>query len=194
MAKKAETQLYQNGCKVTIEGMGMGILFNNPASMKDDEPMPKRGKKNETLLQPEILSPTEKAEQAAYWLPDHSSIAFPAWNFYRAMIGGASALGKWPLNVGGKTTKTYLAPVIAGDVYVQPDLLSFGTSQYEVFTCRAVIPATRGGILRSKASSEDVETGAPCLLGGVYSRKELRRRRWTLVEYLDDDRTASWGW
>lgn len=119
-------------CTVTIEGVGMGILFNNPAGMVKV--------KTSKKVNP---SAEEQAERSAYWNEDHTELVFPAWNLRSGLVQAASGL-KLPSN-----KKISLPAIIAGDVEIGPPMLGFGTKEYKVDTRRAVIQ--RQGILRSRA-------------------------------------------
>lgn len=121
-----------NKCVVTIEGVGMGILFNNPASMF----APKEKKKKE-------YDAAEEAEKSCYWNVDKSSLVFPAWNLYSGLVRAATGF-KAPLS-----PKKSLAPLVAGDVSIQPDFLSFNTKEYVIDSRRAVVQ--RQGIIRHRA-------------------------------------------
>ena len=118
---------------VTIEGIGMGILFNNPIGMSE---VNKSSKKV-------ILSAEKAARRSAYWNADKTELVFPAWNLHQGLVYAASGL-KNPQN-----RKTALAPYVAGDVEILPDSLGFGTDKYQIDSRRAVIQ--RNGIIRHRA-------------------------------------------
>lgn len=117
-------------CEVTIVGKPPGLLMNNPANMDPNKKQATRAS----------YEPEEMAAKACYWTEDRSSLAFPAMNLYRALIASAS-YGKLP-------GKIALAPVIAGDVSVEPFMIPFNTKKYEIFSCRAVLGKV--GIIRSR--------------------------------------------
>jgi hypothetical protein len=119
-------------CKVTIEGMGKGILFNNPQGMIRTKTAKKISYK-----------PEDEAEKSCYWNEDKTEIGIPSWNMRSGLVYAASGL-KLPSN-----KKKSLAPCISGDVQIGPDFLSFGTKKYEIFTTRCVIQ--RQGVIKSRA-------------------------------------------
>ena len=119
-------------CTVTIEGVGRGILFNNPAGMLK--------KKSATQ---KIYSAAEDANQSCYWNKDKTELCFPGDNMKAGLRDAAVGL-KVPA-----AKKQSLKPIICGDVSILEDLIGFGTNQYEIDTRRCVLQ--RQGILRSRA-------------------------------------------
>lgn len=114
---------------ITVEGT-TPILLHNPAGMRPSE----AGKSV-------IPSPQVEAEASCYWLDDkRSALAYPADNLKCAMIQVAPQY---------KAGKQRLTPFVAGSIYLEPPMLSFGTLKYEIDTRRAVV--VRQGILRSRA-------------------------------------------
>lgn len=114
---------------VTIEGT-TPILLHNPAGMG-------RGTAGKTA----IPTPEVEAEASCYWLDEKkAALAYPADNLKCAMIQTAPQY---------KAGKQRLTPFVAGSIYIEPPMLSFGTPKYEIDTRRAVV--VRQGILRSRA-------------------------------------------
>ncbi len=114
---------------VSIEGSSP-ILLHNPLGMS-------RSSAGKT----EIPTPEAEAEASCYWLDQKkSAVAFPADNIKCAMIQTAPQY---------KAGKIRLTPFIAGSIYLEPPMLSFGTAKYEIDTRRAVVQ--RQGILLSRA-------------------------------------------
>jgi len=124
-------ELHSHHCRVTIEGIGEGMLLHNPAGMGRSDRKAKR----------EIPTPEVEAETACY-KTDKGEIGFPAENIRCGLIRASSG---WKVP-GNK--KLSLSPIIAGDVSIAPSMISFGTKKYEIDTRRVVIQ--RQGILRSR--------------------------------------------
>jgi hypothetical protein len=124
---------YENECEVTIEGIGKGILLNNPSSMFDPQP---------GGLSKKHPTPEEDAAKKCYWTEDKKHLAFPGDNIWRGMIN-ASTGAKLPSN-----KKMSLGPLVAGNTEIFPSMISFGTKKYEIDTRRAVVQ--RQGIPRSR--------------------------------------------
>jgi len=112
---------------VTVEGT-RAILLHNPASMGTSS----AGKKK-------IPTPEEEAAAGCYWTEDKSSLAFPGWNVYTAIVNEARFF-----RIGKKSA----IPFIAGSIEIEPTMIPFGTTEYEIFTKRAVVQ--RQGIMRSR--------------------------------------------
>ena len=132
-----------NRVKVVIEGVGRGILLHNPAGsahFMTKEQREAAGVKASTKKR--IPTPEEEAKAGLYWTEDGGSIAFPSCNIHRGLVKAASGT-KLPSN-----KKKPLAPIIAGDINLEPDMLPFGTKEYSIFTTRVVVQ--RQGILRSR--------------------------------------------
>ena len=123
--------------QVVIEGIGRGLLMNNPSSMFAPRELAK-GKRSTDKPTAE-----EDAAKSAYWTPDHSSLAFPAMNLWAGMKAASKGY-KSPVN-----KKLALSPLIAGDVEVLPDMIPFGTADYQIDVRRAVVQ--RAGIPRARA-------------------------------------------
>ena len=119
-------------CEVTIEGVGRGILFNNPIGMYEKKTAKKA-----------IPGRTEEAKLSCYWNAAETELVFPSWNIRAGLINAASGL-KLPSN-----KKKPLAPTISGDVEIGPDFLGFGTKEFHIFTTRCVIQ--RQGVIKSRA-------------------------------------------
>jgi hypothetical protein len=132
-----------NRVKVVIEGIGRGILLHNPAGnahFQTKKQQEQAGTKPK--VKKSIPTPEEEAAAALYWNEDHSSIAFPSWNILQGLVRAASG-ARLPSN-----KKKYLAPIIAGDVELEPEMLPFGTIEYLIDTRRVVVQGQ--GILRSR--------------------------------------------
>jgi hypothetical protein len=114
--------------KARITGKGLGILLHNPAGMA----VGNSGKKA-------IPTPEVEAAAACYWNEEHTSLAIPGWNLFRALVKAAGAF---------KAGKISGAKIVAGGVMVEPTMLSFNTTKYDIDTRRAVV--VRQGILRSR--------------------------------------------
>ena len=117
---------------IEIAGGKRGILLHNPAGQ-----MGQKGVRKSS----EGSVPTPEAEAAAglYWMPDKSSISFPADNLHSALIAASS---------GMKIKRLSLAPFISGSIEIAPDDIPFHTKKYEVDIRRAVVQ--RQGILRAR--------------------------------------------
>ena len=126
--------------KVVLESVGRGILVNNPAGMRATGELEDGKKKVRSTVQ---HSPDEDAATSAYWTADRSSLAFPAMNFWAGMKAAAKGY-KSPI-----AKKLALPPLIAGDVEITPDMIPFGTTEYQIDMRRAVVQ--RNGIIRSRA-------------------------------------------
>jgi len=112
---------------VVIEGT-TPILLHNPLQMGKKKP----GKDT-------IPTPEEEAEAGCYWTDDKKSLAFPADNIKASVIVVA------PMYKSGKIR---LTPFVCGSLYIEPQMVPFGTKEYSIDTRRAVIQ--RQGILRSR--------------------------------------------
>src|SRR5271157_213884 len=121
-------------CQVVIEGVGRGILFNNPVAMYKKKTAKKA-----------IPDKEEEARLSCYWNDEKNptEIGFPAWNIRSGLVYASSGL-KLPSN-----KKKALAPTISGDVEIGPDFLTFGTNKYDSFATRCVIQ--RQGIIKARA-------------------------------------------
>jgi hypothetical protein len=119
--------------KARIKGTGMGILLHNPAGMS----APSNGKKK-------IPTPEEEAKAGCYFLDDGETVAIPSWSLFRALVKAAGAF---------RDGKIYMSKVVAGAVSVEPAMLSFGTTTYQIDTRRAVVQ--NQGILRSRPLLKD---------------------------------------
>lgn len=122
-------------CKVVIEGVGVGILTNNPARMAIQEST-KTARKREYV--PEV-----EADLSAYWNPEHTEVGFPGRNIRRGLVEACSGL-----KVPGQR-KLALAPIVAGDVWVVEPWIGFGTKDYLVDSQRGIIQ--RQGVMRHRA-------------------------------------------
>lgn len=120
-------------CNVTIESVGKGILFHNPQGSMFKAKTSKKV----------IPSAEEEAFASCYWNEDQTELMFPSWNIHQGLVRAASGL-KLPTN-----KKIALAPIVAGDVSLSPELLGFGTKDYKIDVRRAVVQ--RQGILRARA-------------------------------------------
>ena len=120
-----------NKCEVVIEGVGRGILFNNPIAMYAKKTAKKA-----------IPDKSEDARLSCYWSEDGKEIGFPAWNVRSGLVYASSGL-KLPSN-----KKKALAPTISGDVEIGPEFLSFHTNKYESFVTRCVIQ--RAGVIKAR--------------------------------------------
>jgi hypothetical protein len=129
--EKREMELHKNVCRVKIESIGPGILLHNPQSM-----MRVRGGRKE------IPTAEEEADRACYWMPNKSSLAFPAENLRCGLIRAASG---WKVPGDRKLS---LQPILAGDISIEPEYLSFHTKKYEIDSRRVVVQ--RQGVIRSR--------------------------------------------
>jgi hypothetical protein len=105
------------------------ILLHNPQGLAK-----KSGQKST------IPSPEEEAAASCYWLGDRESLAIPSWNVYRSIITASAAY---------KVKRRSLSPFLCGSVRIEPEFLSFGTTEYSIDTRRAVVQ--RNGVMRSRA-------------------------------------------
>ena len=119
--------------QVTIEGVGIGILFHSPSVSMF------RAKTSKKV----IPTPEDEARDSCYWNEDHTEIGFPSWNIHQALVRAASGL-KLPSN-----KKISLGAIIAGDLSIDPVLIGLGTAEYKIDRRRVVIQ--RQGIIRSRA-------------------------------------------
>jgi len=124
--------LHSNKATVSIVGVSPGILLHNPTSVGV-------GAKG---IKKQIPTPEDEAERGLYWTEDKKSIAFPARNIHATILHAASGM-KVPGN-----KKMALIPILCGDFHIEPDMVPFNTTDYEIFTCTAVIQRQR--IFRSR--------------------------------------------
>lgn len=130
--------IHHNKCTVAISGLGQGVLLHNPLGSMG------RGRAGGQKV---IPTAEDEAEGGLYWTDDKKSLGFPAYNFHRGLIAAATG---WKLPTNKKMA---LSPVIAGDVTVHPPVISFETTEYEIFVCRAVVEGK--GVLRSRPLIKD---------------------------------------
>lgn len=109
------------------------ILLHNPAGMITTS----SGKKV-------IPTPEDEAAKGCYWLPDKSSLCFPADNLQASLIVVAPQY---------KVGKVRLSPYVSGSIDIMPPYLTFGTKEYEIDTRRAIIQ--RQGVMRSRPRLND---------------------------------------
>lgn len=124
-------EIHKNQAKVIIEGLPPGILLHSPSGLGE-----KSGGKSV------IPPPAEEAKSYLYWTEDGKSIAFPALNLQRAIIEAATGW-KAPLK-----KKLSLGPILAGDMSIEPFMIPFNTTKYQIDSRRVVIQ--RQGIIRSR--------------------------------------------
>ncbi|HLZ92940.1 MAG TPA: hypothetical protein VKQ28_14600 [Candidatus Acidoferrum sp.] len=114
---------------VTIEGT-KPILLHNPAAMKAQSAA---GKKT-------IPTPEKEALDACYWTPDGDSLAFPSYAVHSALVNVSFSFKKGKINP---------RPFVAGSLEIVPDMIPFGTKEYEIDVRQVVVQRAR--ILRSRA-------------------------------------------
>lgn len=84
--------------------------------------------------------PEEQAELAAYRDPETKELYIPGIAIQRALVSGASfSKGK------GRAS---LQKVAAACIFVNPERVGLGTKHYEIDARPAVVPATRGRVMR----------------------------------------------
>lgn len=98
----------------------------------------------------EKKSPEEQAEIAAYRDGD-GGLYIPGTCLQRALVaGGAYSKGK------GRAT---LQKIVAACVFVTPEYLSLGVTEYKIDARSVVISATKGRIIRYRPRLDDWEVG-----------------------------------
>ena len=122
------------------------ILLNNPAGRLGKSGAKKQGESS-------FPTAEEAAKASCYWMPDRSSLMFPADNIHAALIAGAGTY-----KIGRKS----IVPFVAGSVEIAPEHIPFNTKQYKIDTRRAVVQ--RQGILRSRAKLLTWELGFDLLV------------------------------
>lgn len=116
--------------RFNVELTGDKILLHSPSGMVSTNGA-SRGKY--------IPNPEEEAKAGLYWMPDKSSIGFPSMNILGSLIAASAQY---------KINKKAISGFVAGSVSIEEEMVSFGTTQYEIDTRRAVVQ--RQGILRSR--------------------------------------------
>lgn len=106
-------------------------MLHNPAGMG--------GKKKTAKV---IPSPEEDAARGCYWTKDKSSLAFPSDNIQTGLTQAAAGC-KSLVN-----RKLSLGPLISGDISIEPEMVPFNTTEYQIDSRRGVIQ--RQGVILSR--------------------------------------------
>jgi hypothetical protein len=122
--------------EVRITGLSALLMHRFPDILEDDGPNPVTVKRKKE----------EAAELAAYRMPttdgSKGNLHIPAECMRQTLVNGAAyEKGK------GRST---LAKFAAAAIFVSPDCIDLGTSEYEIDTRAVVVPATRGRIPRHR--------------------------------------------
>jgi len=129
------TSVLKNRCTVTIEGVGDGILFNNPAGMQTVDSNP---------IGPKVYDKEKEADAKCYWdSPKKKELVCPSWNVRCSLVKAAGGGLKSPIS-----KKVKLKPIVSGDMHLYPTMIGMGTKNYDIDSRRVNIQGQ--GVIRHR--------------------------------------------